>query len=438
MKVESKKLEKNIYEVLLEIPVEEMETFVVQAIKGLGRDINIPGFRQGKAPIEMLRSKIGEDHIWQKAAELAIDQKYPEIIKNESLEPAGPPQIELQKLAPNNPLIVKLNIPLIPKVELGKYEKIKGKRNQIEIKEQEIDKTLEQLRKMRLKESRVSRAGKQGDRIETDLKLFLDKVPLDNGQMNGFSIVLGEDKYIPGLSKELIGAKENEEKTFSLDYPKDYYDKKLAGKKIDFQAQIKGIFEQELPTVDDEFAKSLGAENAEKLKENIKQSLMKAAENKEEQRFELELLKKLIEQTKFEDIPDILIEHESDKMLLELKNGLQNQFLGKQDPNQVFQNYLTSIKKTEKELKDEFKPKATERIKTALTIREIAKAEEINANEEEINQELEKLSKMHTNNPELIKNLKTKAGQDYLANLLVNQKVVAWLKKEDKDKIKHK
>lgn len=433
MEIQTKKLPKNLLETVIELSVLEMAPFHDSALKELGQNIEMPGFRKGKAPIDMVRKELDEMKILEKAGEIAINQKYPEIIKQKNLNPAGPPQVTIQKLARNNPFVFKLTIPLVPKIELGNYKKIKVKSKKIDIKDSEIEKSLKDLQKSRGQEVLAARPAKLKDKVELDLDLFIDKVPLENGQIKGFSFIMGEDHYLPGLSDNIKGLSAGQEKEFSHKYPDDHYDKNLAGKLVDFKAKIKNVYQINLPEINDSFAQSFGDfKNLEELKNKIKENLQAEEENKESQRLELELLKQLIEKTEFEEIPEILIEHEINKMINELKMSLQG--MG-QAQTFNFDDYLKSIKKTQEDLKKEFIPKAEQRIKTALCIRQIAQEENIKVEDEDIKKEMDKLSELYKDLPagqagqkQILDDLKTENGQIYLENLLTNRKVIDWLK----------
>jgi len=277
---------------------------------------------------------------------------------------------------------------------------------------------------MRGQEKTVLRAAQKGDKVKIDLDLFHDKVPLENGQIKDMEIILGDSKeYFPGLNKQILGRKKGEIAEFSAPYPSSHPDKKVAGKKIDFRAKIKEIYQIDLPEIDDQFAQSIGQfKNLEELKKQIKKNLEEKENLKENQRQEIEIVQKLIAQTKFEEIPESLIEHEAEKMVAELKASIEQS-------SGNFEDYLQSIKSDVKALREKFIPKAEERVKSALCIREIAKKEKIEITPEELTTEIKKISDLYKNQEELIKNLKTESGQNYLRNLLTNRKVLDILKK---------
>jgi len=430
MEVKIKKLPKNLIDITVELSVKEMEPFYDESIEHLSEGVQIPGFRTGKAPSHIIKKQIGPAKILEHAAEHAINAKYPEIIKTEKLSPAGPPQVQIQKLAADNPFIVKLTVSLIPNVKLGDYKKIKVKSNKIEVEDKKVNQAIEQLRSMRGQETLVNRVCKKGDKVQIDLNLFIDNVPLEDGQMKDFPVTLGNDQYLPGLSDNLTGLKKGDKKEFFFTYPVDHYDKRLAGKKVGFKATIKDVFQIDLPALDDKFAQSMGPLKTFKaLGDKIKENILAEQKNKEEQRVEIEILKKLVEKSEFEDIPEILIEHELDKMIAELRGNIERP----DDPTSPkFDDYLKSIKKTEDQLRKEFVSKAEERIKTALAIREIAIKEEIKVNKEDIEKETEQMKKAYLGQEQIIKNLEAESGQMYIANLLANRKVVEFLKNQNK------
>lgn len=427
MEINTKKLPKNVAEITVELSILEIAPFNEKVLKELSKEIEIPGFRKGKAPVEMARKHINEAKLLEKTAEIAINQKYAEIIQKENLAPAGPPQVSVIKLAPNNPFIFKLTVPLLPKAVLGDYKKIKIKKKNIQVNQKDVDNALKELQWARRKETVSLQPTKTGDRIEVDLNLFINNVPIEGGQTKNFSLILGQDEHLlPGISKNFIGALAGEEKEFSHKYPSDHYDKKLADQLVDFKTKINNVYKIELPELNDELAKNLGDfKTFDELKNKIKQNLENEEQRKQDQRLEIEILKKLIEKSDFGEIPEVLLNHEIDKMINELKASIQG--IG-QENSPKFDDYLQSIKKTEQDLRKEFIPQGEERIKTALCIREIAKQENITVSDEDIKKEMDKLAQAYKGQEQMLESLKTEDGKIYLQNLLTNQKVIKYLK----------
>jgi len=424
MKIETKKLPKNILEVKIILGTEEMKPFYSNALQEIAASTTLAGFRPGKAPLYLVKQEVGDYKILEEAVSLAIEEKYEDIIKRLNIEIAAPPKLEIEKIAQGNELVFKLIFALIPKIKLTNYKKIKIKKEKPEIKEEEIEKILANLQESRATQLRKNMAAQKGDLIKADVEMLHDLVPLEHGQRKDATFILGKDYYLAEFSQNLIGAKEEDLKKFTLTYPSNYPDKKLAGKKIDFKVKIKEIFELTPPKLNDSFAQSLGNyKNMEELKDQIKNNLLAEKIKKIEEKFEIRILEEITKQSEFEEIPEILIEKEIAKMMVEMNGSVKN-MLGLE-----FTDYLNMIKKTEDEFKKELVPQAEERIKTALVVREIALREKIKAEEKEIEAEKEKVIQTYADKKNIIDSLETDGFKKYLENMIINQKTIEYLKK---------
>jgi trigger factor len=424
MQYTSKKLPKSILEISLIIPPEEMEKYIPTTVEELGKEVKIEGFRPGKVPYEILKSKIGEMKIYEHAAEHAIWQCYEEILNKEKIQPIGSPHFEIQKIAPHNPVEVKISIPIFPKViKLADWKKIKIEAKKTKISDEEVTETLSEIRKMQTKETVVNREAKKEDKIVIDIEMFLDGVPIEGGQAKNHSIYLNEPYYIPGFNEQLLGLKKDDVKIFKLPFPREHYQKNLAGKEVEFKIKVKEVFELSLPEIDEEFAKKLGQKNLEDLKNLIKKNLEIEAEMKEGERQEIAILNEIIKNSEIEDIPEILINREIEKMLAEYKYEINKNGLN-------FDDYLKSIKKSIGELKLDFVPKAIERLKAALVIREFIEQEKIEISDEEVMKEIEKQLNMYKDDPETQKEIRKPEYVEYLRNFLKNKKALEFLRKQ--------
>ncbi len=421
MKLNSKTLQKNILELEIEIPVEELKTFLDKAAATLALEVKIDGFRPEKVPFDILAKHVGEMTIYEKAAELAVEKTYPKIIKDEHLETLGSPEISILKLAPGNSLIYRAKVSLVPSVKLGDYQKIKISRKKAELEEKKVDAALHDLQKMQTKEVLAVRPAGKADKIVVDMDMFLDKVPLEGGQTKNHAVYLNEDYYIPGLTEQLIGLSAGEQKEFTLSFPKEHYQKNLAGKNVDFKVKVTSVFELQPPAFDDAFAKTLGQATFDDLKNLIRKNLLVEMENREEARLEEEILKQLVAGSRFDDIPETLVNSEAHKMVHELEESLAERGI-------TFDDYLKNVKKTESQLMLDFAPRAVERIKTALAIKEIAAAEKIEATEAEIEEEVAKLCEAYKNEPDLLERVRSDESKQYLSNVIKNRKAVLLLK----------
>ncbi|MBU1148556.1 trigger factor [Patescibacteria group bacterium] len=425
MNYELKNLPKSQVQIVVDISPDELKPYLEKAAVRLSKELKIDGFRPGKVPFDVLKEKIGEQEIYQEAAQLVVQKTYPEIIEKEKVVTVSSPKIELIKVAPGNPLTYKAIVPLLPKVTLGEYQKFKDKRKKVKVDEELVEKTLTDLRKMRVKEKLVDREIKKGDKAEIDFQIFMDRVPIEGGQGNKFPLNIGEGNFIPGFEDQLIGLRKNDEKKFKLTFPKEYYQKNLANKVADIEVKVLEVYQRDLPELNDQFAKSIGNkfDSLKHLKEDLQKNLLLEEEGKEDQRLEMAIMEEIIKKSEFAEIPEMLIEGELEKMIAELQAEIERRQL-------KFDDYLASINKSVDDLRYEFKDKAETRIKTALVTREIAKLENIKVGDEEVGGEIDKTLKLYPDNQDIQKNLKNPQYFSYLQNVMTNRKVLAFLTKQ--------
>jgi len=424
MEIKIQKLPKNLIELTVELSSSEFDKFIKRTEEKFSQEKEIPGFRLGKTPIDILRREIGETKIYEEASKMAIEETYWQAIREKNLEPINLPKIEILKAARGNPFIYKAKFINLPQVKLGEIEKIKVRRKKIKIEERDIEEMLLELRKSRKKELVVERPAQKGDRLEIDLEMFLNNVPLEGGQGKNISYLIGESHYIPGFEEKILGLKRGETKEFSLDYPENFYDKKLAGKRVDFKVKVNSVYQVELPPLDDSFAQSLGRfKDLNDLKSQLSKNLEEEKNIKEEERLELEILEKITNLSTFEEIPEILLEEEKEKMISELGESLNKM-------NLKFDDYLVHLKKTRDELKKEFTPQAEKRVKTNLIIRKIIQENKFFIEEKEIDGAINELMNYYQYDPEMRKTLRTDEYRSYLRNVMLNRRVIDWLKKK--------
>lgn len=425
MKIDINKLPKNQVVLTVEVAVDELRPYLEKAAAEISQEQKIAGFRPGKAPLEIVKQRVGEMVIYQQAAELAIAKTFPQCVLERNLVTVGQPKIEITKLAPGNPLAYKATVAILPKVTLGKYKELKVAKEDIKVREEEVEKTIGQLQKMFGKEKRVNREAKTGDKVEIDFTMYRDKIPLDGGTSKNHPLVIGEGHFIPGFEDNLVGLKEGTTKEFSLKFPKGYHKKDLAGKPVEAKVIMRGVHEIELPELNDEFAAMVGYKDLGELRQEVRNNINKDKTAKERQRWELELLDRILGKSSFEEIPDILIEEELHKMLHELEHDVKAQGMKIDD-------YLSSIKKTKRDLEVEFRPRAEKRVKTALLLRKIAETENMNVSAKEIDEELTGQREQYKENQEALRQLSKNEYRGYLRNVILNKKVLEFLEKVSK------
>jgi len=414
--------EKSTVELKVEIPWADIQPAIEKAVKKISEQVDVAGFRKGQAPYDVIAKKVGEMTVLQEAASFVVHDTLPKAIQEQSLETVGQPSINIEKLAIDNPLVYSAIVPIMPEVNVGDISKIKAKREKVEIEEDEVDKVIENLRKMRAKEVLVEREAKDGDKLEINFNVFLDSIPVDGGQAEKYPLQLGEGSMIPGFEEQVIGMKAGEEKEFALTFPKDYHNKQLAGKEADFKVKVEAVYERELPPLDKALAGEIGEfDSVEALKDSIEKNLQEEKKQQSENAFEKAVVEGLVEQTTYGDIPENMLNQETNQMMKELENNLAQQGL-------KFDDYLAHLKKDRPQLKLDFAPDAMKRIHSALAIRALAKKEDISATEEEVNAEVEKMKKAYEINPQMVEQVSSPAYREYLQTVLRNKKTLQWIK----------
>lgn len=418
MQITTKKLPKSQMEITIEIPFED----VVPYMKKAASRISIPGFRPGNAPYEAVKQKIGEEKLFENSISEVIKKTLMDAFIQEKINVIGEPRVDIEKFETGKPLRYKANVSLLPKADISEYKSLGAARKEINVTPKEIDMLLDEARERGAKESIVERKSEKGDKLNINIEMFLDKAPLEGGQFKNHTVLIGKDIFPAEFNKNLTGMGKDEEKSFEVEYPKEHFDKNLAGKLITFKVKMNGVYEIELPEINDEFAKNIGEfKTIDELKKHIENIIRKQKEENEEERFEGELFDKLISIGKFDEIPDLLLESEKDKMVSEMEANILSQ-------GGAFDDYLAHIKKSREELKNGFSAMAEKRIKTSLAIRKIAEDENIKISDKEIGEEMEKMIKLYGDNPNVEKNIKSDVYKNYFKNLLLNKKVIEKLK----------
>lgn len=320
--------------------------------------------------------------------------------------------------------------------KLANYKGLKVKRNKLEVEESEVKKALDYLQNSRAKIITVNRPSRKGDRAEIDFEVRHNRVKIENGTSKNHPLILGQGRFLPGFEKELEAMKPGQEKEFSLKVPANWTDSKIANKNLDFKVKMNLVQERELPTLNDEFAKSLGSfDSLTALKQSIRQGLLKEKEIKEKERIRIELIERIAQDSEME-IPDSLIEQEIEKMLAEFKTSIASIGLD-------FEKYLKEInpspsaeggrvKKTIEDLKKDWQGQAEKRVQISFCLKEIAERENIKVSDEEVKERINEDLKHYPNIKEVEKNIDLLTLKEYTEGVLRNEKVFQLLEQEAK------
>lgn len=417
MQITKNDLGKNQIELVIELAADEITPHLKSAANKMSQTSQIPGFRPGKAPYDTIKNRFGEMAILQSALDDIISQSFYTAVTQEKLMTVGQPAINIEKIAPGNPLIYKAKVSLMPKITLGAWQTLKVAKEEAKVTPEDIEKTTKQIQELNVVEKPVERAAQTKDKVELDFEVLIDKVVIEGGKSYKYPIVIGESRMIPGFEEQVIGLKKGDTKDFQLTFPEKYFQKNLAGKLADFKIKVLQVYERTLPEVNDDLAKKLAFADLKTLQDQIRQNIEQDKKKKAQTKMENDAIKAIIDQTQIEDIPEVLLDNEIHKMIHELEGDLEHQGLD-------ITGYLKSLNKTHEDLHKDFAPAAIERIKAALILREIAQLEKIDLSTTEIQAEIDKEKAMYKDYPEALENIERPQYREYLHNALVNQKVL--------------
>lgn len=425
MKVNKKELENSQVEFILEFTPEEVSEYSLKAAEKISENLKIEGFRPGKAPLEIVKQKVGEMSLWEEAARMLIGKKIDGILAEQLVgkQTVGGPSVDITKLAPGNPVECKVVISVLPEVSLGKYKDLGIKLAEAKVDEKELEKTMKDLAEMRTKETIAEKGRKSvdGDKVLLDIEIFLDKVPVEGGASKGVAVILGKDYLVPGFDKQIEGVEKGAEREFAIHYPENHHQRNLAGKMVDFKVKIQEIYLREIPVANDEFAKGFNFKSLEEMKEAISKNIISETEYKNGQKAEIEMLEKIVKDSKIGNLPRILVDHESEGMMEEMKSGLEQQGMN-------FTDYLQHTGKNENEMMLELLPGAIKRVKIAMILREVSIVEKVEASEKEIDEKVTELKDRYSKDEEALKTIEGKSYRNYLRNAIVHEKTLSLLK----------
>ena len=389
MKVSVTKKEHNITELVIELPVEEVAKAYDKAFKKLVQQVNIPGFRKGKAPRKMIEKRVGEDGMRSEAFDFIIPDAYRLAVAENHVEPVGRPEVTDVTLNEGEPCVFTVSVITKPEVVLGEYKGLAVTAPVTEVTDEEVDKQINALRERHAKMVVAEDAELgQGDFALIDFDGTVDGKPFSGGQSKGYPLEIGSGSFIPGFEDQLIGAKAGEEREVKVTFPADYFVAELAGKEAVFVTKINDVKRKELPELNDDFAKEAGdADTFAEMKEKTKEKLVAAAKEKDESSFREAALKQAVANATIE-IPDIMVEDQVDHMIQDLDFSLRQRGL-------ELDKYLGYMNTDMAGLRERYRPGALEEVRSELTLEAIVKAENIAVSDEDYAEETQKMAKAY-------------------------------------------
>ena len=418
MSVQVEKLEKNMAKLTVEVPAENVEKAIQGAYNKMKKSINIPGFRKGKAPRQLIEKMYGKEVFYNDAIDAMLPSAYSDAVEECGEEIVSHPQIDVVQIESGKPFVFTATVAVKPAVELGEYKGIQVEKAPIEVKDEEIE---AQITKEREANSRTvtvdDRAVAQGDIVTLDFEGFVDGVAFEGGKGENYDLTIGSNTFIPGFEDQLVGAEIGKELDVNVTFPEEYGAKELAGKAAVFKCKVNGIKVKELPAVDDEFAQEVSEfDTLDEYKADIKAKLLKEKEDEAARAKEDAVIGKIIEGAKME-IPDAMVEYQTRQMLDEFAQRIQSQGISL---DQYFQ--FTGL--TEEKYMEEMKPRALQNIQSRLVLEAVAQAENLVAEEADIEEEIKKMADMYKMEVEKLKELMGDAEKEQMKKDIAVQEAV--------------
>lgn len=417
---------KNEVKLTFNIEAEKFEEAMKKVYAKTAKYFNIPGFRKGKAPMQLVERQYGSAIFYEDAFNELVPEIYDNAIKENNVEAVSKPNIDIVQMEKGKELIFTAVVETKPEVELGKYKGIEIKKIEYTTSDKDIEHELGHMAERNARLVTVEdRAVENGDITTIDFEGSIDGVAFEGGKAENHELEIGSHTFINGFENQIIGMKLEEEKDIKVKFPDDYFSKDLAGKDAVFKVKLHEIKKKELPKMDDEFAKDVSEfDTLDELKNSIKEKLDTQNVEKAKYETESEAIKAVCENAKL-DIPNGMVEVEIDNMMRDMETRLSYQGLN-------MHQYLQMMNKTENDVRDNFRGQATESIKTRLVLEAIVKAEKIEATPEEITEKIKEMASQYGRKEEELQ--ENEQLKEYLSASIENEKAIDFIVKNAKKK----
>lgn len=426
MSLQVEKLEHNMAKLTVEVAAEDVEKALQAAYLKQRKQINIPGFRKGKVPRQMIEKMYGPEVFYDEAANNMIPDAYAKAYDESELDIVSQPKIEVVQMEKGKPFIFTAEVATKPEVTLGDYKGLKVDKVSTRVIQKEVDEEIEKERERNARTIEVTdRAVQDKDEVTLDFEGFVDGVAFEGGKGEDYPLTIGSGSFIPGFEEQLIGAEIDKEVEVNVTFPKEYHSEELAGKDATFKCTVHTIKAKELPELDDEFASEVSeCETMDAYRAEVKKNIKERKERTGKEKKENQAVDQAIENAQM-DIPEAMIEFQVRQMADDFARRIQQQGL-------TVEQYFQFTGMTAEKMMEEMRPQAEKSIKTRLVLEAIVKAENIEVSDERVEEELTKMAEAYQMEVEKLKefmgeNEKKQIKEDLAVQeaitLLVNESV---------------
>ena len=428
MSVQVEKLEKNMAKLIIEVSAQELEKALQNAFLKNKNKISIPGFRKGKVPRQMVEKMYGPEIFYEDAANELIPDAYEKAVEECGEDIVSSPSIEVTQIKKGEPFIFTAEVALKPEVKLGKYKGVAVDKADLNVTDEEVDAEVNKERENNARNIEVTdRPVKDGDMTVLDFEGFVDGVAFGGGKGENYPLTIGSGAFIPGFEAQLVGAEINKETEVNVTFPEDYQAEDLRGKAAVFKCTIKEIKEKELPELDDEFAGEVSEfDTLEEYKADVKAKLTEKKEKDAKEAKEAAVIEAIVNDSDME-IPDAMVETQQRQMMDEFAQRIQMQGLS-------MEQYLQFTGASYERMIEQVKPQAEKRIKSRLVLEAIAKAENIEASEEDYEQELKAMAEAYQMEVDKVKEMLPEKSVSQIKEDIAVRKAAEFVVEQSKEK----
>lgn len=393
-----KKSEKNVVEFEFSVNGEEFKAGIEKAYKKNVGQISIPGFRKGKAPRQIIEKYYGSEIFFEDAVNIVLPDAYDKAIEEQNIEAVAQPEIDIKSISKEDGVVFTAKVAVKPDFELGEYKGVEVKKVTHRTTEKEINGEIEKVRQRNARQVTVEdRAAALDDTVTIDFEGFCDGVAFDGGKGENFDLKLGSGQFIPGFEEQLVGKNTGDEVDVNVTFPEEYHAENLKGKPALFKVKINAIKAQELPELDDEFAKDISEfDTFEEYKADLTKKLKEQNKEKAKRELEDKIVETICNNTEI-DIPEAMFETAVENKIREFAMQLSYQGLS-------LEQYAQYTGVTLDAMKAQIRPEAEKQVKTSLVLEKIAKVEGIEVTDKEVDAELEKIAEQSKMKVEDVKN----------------------------------
>ena len=418
------KKEKNIVSLEFAVSPDEFEKAVNKAYLKVKNNINVQGFRKGKAPRHIIEKKYGKSIFYDDALDLAVQEEYPKAVTELKLDVIDSPKISVEKFEEGEDIVITAEVEVMPEVELPQYKGVEVVKTEIKVTDEDVERELKLIQE---KNSRIvevtDRPVQKGDFLTIDYAGFVGEEQFEGGTAENQTLEIGSNSFIPGFEDQLIGKNKGEEVTVNVTFPEEYHAEELKGKDAVFKVKIHEIKAKELPEIDDEFAKDVSEfDTLEELKNDTRQVLEKKAEDQVKIANDNNVVTKIVNDTVL-DVPEVLIQREIDYLGRTYEQQFRQQGFNGKEYDELINNFVNQYKEGARN-------QAEFNVKAELVLEALIKKEEISVTDEEFNEEVNKIAESYQveeDRLEAFKNSLIQSSKSYIEETLQKRKVIDML-----------